>query len=137
PWLVSHQHLTVGQVVGGVIYLFSGLQPAIQILVNAGGTILVSFGVVLARLAETSAGNALAERHGTLVVIAHWISSAMCADRILVMDGADTILGGHRDLLASSSLYADLVGYRDHAMAPDWRAEQAFQPAARHRGSVG
>ncbi|MBV8541040.1 MAG: ABC transporter ATP-binding protein, partial [Pseudonocardiales bacterium] len=33
PWLVSHQHLTVGQVVGGVIYLFSGLQPAIQILV--------------------------------------------------------------------------------------------------------
>jgi hypothetical protein len=38
PWLVTHQHLTVGQIVGGVIYLFSGLQPAIRILVNAGGT---------------------------------------------------------------------------------------------------
>jgi ATP-binding cassette subfamily C protein len=55
PWLVTHQHLTAGQVAGGVIYLFSGLQPAIQMLVNAGSTILVSLGVVLGRLAEISA----------------------------------------------------------------------------------
>jgi ABC-type multidrug transport system fused ATPase/permease subunit len=54
PWLVTHHHLTVGQIVGGVIYLFSGLQPAIQALVNAGGTIVVSLGVVLGRLAEIS-----------------------------------------------------------------------------------
>ncbi|MGH3787844.1 MAG: ABC transporter ATP-binding protein [Pseudonocardiaceae bacterium] len=55
PWLLSHQHLTVGQLIGGVLYLFSGLQPAIQVLVNAGGTILVSLGVVLGRLAEITA----------------------------------------------------------------------------------
>ncbi len=55
PWLLTHQDLTVGQIVGGVLYLFSGLQPAIQIVVNAGGTILVSLGVVLGRLAEISA----------------------------------------------------------------------------------
>lgn len=55
PWLMTHQHLTAGQVAGGVIYLFSGLQPAIQMLVNAGSTILVSLGVVLGRLAEISA----------------------------------------------------------------------------------
>jgi ABC-type multidrug transport system fused ATPase/permease subunit len=54
PWLMTHQHLTAGQVAGGVIYLFSGLQPAVQILVNAGSTILVSLGVVLGRLAEIS-----------------------------------------------------------------------------------
>ncbi|MGH3770331.1 MAG: ATP-binding cassette domain-containing protein [Pseudonocardiaceae bacterium] len=93
-------------------------------------------------VAEARAENAFAERHGTLIVIAHRISSAMRADRILVMDGADAVLGGHRDLLASSSLYADLVGYWDHALAPDWHAEQAFQPVARrpaerHRGPVG
>ncbi|MGH3886830.1 MAG: ABC transporter ATP-binding protein [Pseudonocardiaceae bacterium] len=320
PWLVTNQHLTIGQVVGGVFYLFSGLQPAIQMLVNAGGTILVSLGVVLARLAEISAeppvpaahppallpagcdlnydldvdgvtfaysphaepivrdltlhlpagmhlavvgpsgvgkstlanllarlatpqrgrlrlgglvleqvdegylrrtmalipqeayvfagsirdnlvylqpdatsaeideavavvglaetisrlggydaevppgGGALspgerqlialarvylspaqivildeatchldpigearaeqafAERHGTLIVIAHRISSAMRADRILVMDGADAVLGTHHSLLENNSLYAELAGYWDHTTAPDGRA---------------
>jgi ABC-type multidrug transport system fused ATPase/permease subunit len=55
PWLVTHQQLTGGQIVGGILYLFSGLQPAIKILVNAGGTIVVNLAVVLARLAEVSA----------------------------------------------------------------------------------
>ncbi len=54
PWFINHQQLSVGQIVGGVLYLFSGLQPAIQILVNAGSTIVVSLGVVLTRLAEIS-----------------------------------------------------------------------------------
>jgi ABC-type multidrug transport system fused ATPase/permease subunit len=314
PWLITYQHLTIGQIVGGVYYLFSGLQPAIQILVNAGGTIVVSLAVVLARLAEISAApptptanpsallpsncditldvdgvtfaysphaepivrdltlhipagmhlavvgpsgvgkstlanllarlavpqrgqlrlgdtvldqveelhlrsvialipqeayvfagtvrdnvaylqpraslaeidraaaavglkelitrlggydaeippgggglspgerqlialartylapaqivildeatchldpvaeakaeNAFAERHGTLIVIAHRISSAMRADRILLMDGADAVLGTHHNLLASNILYADLVGYWDRTIAP-------------------
>ncbi|MGH3824630.1 MAG: ABC transporter ATP-binding protein [Pseudonocardiaceae bacterium] len=69
-------------------------------------------------IAEARAEQAFAERHGSLVVIAHRISSAMRAERILVMDGADTVLGGHRDLLLSNSLYADLVGYWDHTMPP-------------------
>lgn len=55
PWLVTHGHVTVGALIGGVLYLFSGLQPAIQMLVKAGGTILVSLGVVLGRLAEITA----------------------------------------------------------------------------------
>lgn len=55
PWLLTHQQLTVGAIVGGVFYVFSGLQPAIQTLVNVGGTIVVNLGVVLARLAEVSA----------------------------------------------------------------------------------
>jgi ATP-binding cassette subfamily C protein len=67
-------------------------------------------------VAEAQAEQAFAERHGSLVVIAHRISSAMRAERILVMDGADTVLGSHRDLLVSNSLYADLVGYWDHTM---------------------
>ncbi|MGH3566654.1 MAG: ATP-binding cassette domain-containing protein [Pseudonocardia sp.] len=55
PWLLAEGYLTVGQIVGGVYYLFSGLEPAIQLLVNAGGTIFVSLGVVLNRLAEACA----------------------------------------------------------------------------------
>jgi len=64
-------------------------------------------------VAEARAEQAFAERPGTLVVVAHRISSAMRADRILVMDGADAVLGSHRELLATNSLYADLVGYWD------------------------
>ena len=62
-------------------------------------------------VAEAQAEQAFAERPGTLIVIAHRISSAMRAERILVMDGADAVLGSHHDLLANNALYADLVGY--------------------------
>ncbi|MGH8967723.1 MAG: ATP-binding cassette domain-containing protein, partial [Actinomycetes bacterium] len=70
-------------------------------------------------IAEARAEQAFAERHGTLIVIAHRISSAMRADHILVMDGASTVLGTHHDLLEYNSLYADLVGYWDHTYTPD------------------
>lgn len=62
-------------------------------------------------VAEARAEQAFAERPGTLVVIAHRISSALRADRILVMNGADLLLGTHDELLARSPLYADLVGH--------------------------
>ncbi|MGH8905604.1 MAG: ABC transporter ATP-binding protein [Egibacteraceae bacterium] len=62
-------------------------------------------------VAEARAEEAFAARPGALVVIAHRISSALRADRILVMDGADPILGTHESLLAESPLYADLVGH--------------------------
>lgn len=52
PWLLAGGHLTVGQIAGGAVYLFSGLQPAIVVLVSTGGTVLVNLGVVLGRLAE-------------------------------------------------------------------------------------
>jgi ATP-binding cassette subfamily C protein len=61
--------------------------------------------------AEARAERAFAARPGgTLVVVAHRISSARRADRILVMDGRDTACGTHEELLAASPLYRDLVG---------------------------
>jgi ABC-type multidrug transport system fused ATPase/permease subunit len=64
-------------------------------------------------ITEAHAEQAFAARGGTLVVIAHRISSALRAERILLMDGATPLLGTHQSLLAVSPLYADLVGNWD------------------------
>ncbi|MET7648712.1 ATP-binding cassette domain-containing protein [Streptomyces sp. NPDC005426] len=60
--------------------------------------------------AEARAETALAARAETLVVIAHRLSSARRADRILVVDGSRTVLGTSAELLRSSALYRDLTG---------------------------
>nr|WP_328875781.1 ABC transporter ATP-binding protein [Streptomyces sp. NBC_00287] len=61
--------------------------------------------------AEERAERAFAARPGgTLVVVAHRISSARRADRVLVMDGRTTAYGTHGELLGRSALYRDLVG---------------------------
>ncbi|OUD00454.1 ABC transporter ATP-binding protein, partial [Streptomyces swartbergensis] len=60
---------------------------------------------------EERAERAFAGRPGgTLVVVAHRISSARRAGRVLVMDGRSTACGGHEELMRSSALYRDLVG---------------------------
>jgi ABC-type multidrug transport system fused ATPase/permease subunit len=58
--------------------------------------------------AEARVEEAFAERRGSLIVIAHRISSARRADRVLLLDGTQTYLGSHRQLLESSPRYADL-----------------------------
>ncbi|TDD01357.1 ABC transporter ATP-binding protein [Saccharopolyspora terrae] len=61
--------------------------------------------------AEALAEHGFARRPGTLIVIAHRISSAERADRILLFSGTTPEVGTHDDLLARSDLYAELVGY--------------------------
>jgi ATP-binding cassette, subfamily C, bacterial len=61
--------------------------------------------------AEERAETAFARRGGTLIVIAHRISSALRARRVLVLDGARAQVGVHGTLLADSAMYRDLVGY--------------------------
>jgi ATP-binding cassette subfamily C protein len=68
-------------------------------------------------VAAAQAETAFAARPGTLIVIAHRMSSALRADRVLVLDGSSARVGDHATLLASSSLYRDLV---DH-----WQADHA------------
>ncbi|MFF7735563.1 ATP-binding cassette domain-containing protein [Streptomyces sp. NPDC007984] len=75
--------------------------------------------------AEERAERAFAARPGgTLVVVAHRISSARRAGRVLVMDGPSTAYGGHEELMRSCALYRDLVG--SWAPAP---ARRGSQPA--------
>ncbi len=52
-----------------------------------------------------------ADREGTLVVIAHRMSSALRARRIVVLDGSSLQVGTHEELLCRSSQYSDLLGY--------------------------
>jgi ATP-binding cassette subfamily C protein len=61
--------------------------------------------------AEARVEAALRRRPGALVVVAHRISSARRADEILLMDGDGVQRGTHDDLLATSPLYAELVGH--------------------------
>ncbi|MFD5162403.1 ATP-binding cassette domain-containing protein [Streptomyces hawaiiensis] len=74
---------------------------------------------------EEQAERAFAARPGgTLVVVAHRISSARRAGRVLVMDGRSTAYGSHEELMRSSALYRDLVG--SWAPAP---ARRGSEPA--------
>ncbi|MFY1702612.1 ATP-binding cassette domain-containing protein [Micromonospora sp. WMMA1923] len=63
--------------------------------------------------AEARVEEAFAARDGTLLVVAHRISSALRAHRVLVLDGGTPQLGGHRELLDHSATYRELVGYWD------------------------
>lgn len=60
---------------------------------------------------EARAEHALARRPGTLLVVAHRLSSAVRADRILVLDGVRAVCGTHGELLERSPLYRDLTGH--------------------------
>ena len=60
--------------------------------------------------AEARAEHAFRDRPGTLIVIAHRITSALRADRVLLLDGLDASFGDHETLLATSALYGELAG---------------------------
>ncbi|AJT69700.1 hypothetical protein T261_8104 [Streptomyces lydicus] len=60
--------------------------------------------------AEQRAEQAFADRPGTLIVIAHRITSAQRADRVLVLDGIRATVGSHTELLGRSALYRELAG---------------------------
>jgi ATP-binding cassette subfamily C protein len=69
-------------------------------------------------VAEERVERVLAARGGTLIVVAHRISSALRAQRIVLMDGANMFAGTHGELLANSPLYRDLVGLWDIGQGP-------------------
>ena len=72
--------------------------------------------------AEAHVERVFAERDGSLLVIAHRISSALRAQRVLVLDSGSALVGSHEELLPRSPLYRDLVGH--------WNAAPAFAPTA-------
>ena len=67
--------------------------------------------------AERRAEAAFRDRPGSLILVAHRISSARRADRVLLLDGSCTDLGSHHELTRRSPQYAELVGHWDRASA--------------------
>ncbi|MET8502564.1 ATP-binding cassette domain-containing protein [Streptomyces microflavus] len=78
--------------------------------------------------AETRAELAFAALPGALVVVAHRLSSARRADRILVMDGPRTCCGTSAELLRTSALYRDLAGLWEPDEAPRTSGEPDEAP---------
>jgi ATP-binding cassette subfamily C protein len=76
---------------------------------------------------EAAAERAFLDRGGTLVVIAHRVSSALRARRVLVLDGAEAALGTPDALVRSSPLYRDLVGY--------WNGDEPSRSDGSHAGA--
>ncbi|MEU0188730.1 ABC transporter ATP-binding protein [Streptomyces afghaniensis] len=92
--------------------------------------------------AEARAEEAFARRSGSLLVIAHRISSALRARHVLVLDGDRVLSGTHGEILERSVLYRDLVGHwsedgrvpqtgRDEADAAAGRRVRATPPRSR------
>lgn len=91
--------------------------------------------------AETRAELAFAALPGALVVVAHRLSSARRADRILVMDGPRTCCGTSAELLRTSALYRDLAGLWEpdeeprEKGEPDEAPRTSGEPDGRPRGN--
>jgi ATP-binding cassette, subfamily B, bacterial RamB/AmfA len=83
--------------------------------------------------AEERAETAFARRGGTLIVIAHRISSARRARRVLVLDGVRPQAGDHASLLVSSASYADLAGHWDNHRHPERELVTPRPPAETRR----
>ena len=61
--------------------------------------------------AEARVEAAFARREGTLIVVAHRLTSALRARRVLLMDGHQAVAGTHDELVKASPVYADLAGH--------------------------
>lgn|GEM_PF-616645 len=85
--------------------------------------------------AEERVERAFAARPGTLVVVAHRISSALRARRVLVLADGRPTLGRHDELLARSATYRELVGHW-HGEPVSQREPPAGPPPVDDSGAV-
>ncbi|MGW1275208.1 ATP-binding cassette domain-containing protein, partial [Streptomyces sp. NPDC002491] len=86
---------------------------------------------------ERRVEEAFRRRPGTVVTVAHRMSLARRADRVLLLDGTRPSTGTHDALLAEVPLYADLMGHWRTGTADAAGADRAGADriAARHTGA--
>jgi ATP-binding cassette subfamily C protein len=80
-------------------------------------------------VAERRAEQAFAERGGTLIVIAHRLSSALRAERVLVLDGVRAEAGTHEELSERSALYRELLAHWSAGAEAEQEPDQTSDPA--------
>ncbi len=91
------------------------LVVATRVLLSPAAVVILDEGTSrLDPAAEARVEEAFRRRGGTLIVVAHRISSARRADEVLVMDGRGIERGTHDELVERSVMYADLVGHWAH-----------------------
>ncbi|ONI87307.1 ABC transporter [Saccharothrix sp. ALI-22-I] len=101
---------TVGHAGGGLSGGEAQLLAAARVYASAADVVILDEATSsLDPAAEAVVEQAFAARGGTLIVIAHRLSSALRADLVLLMDGGPPLLGAHTDLLDASPLYRDLM----------------------------
>jgi ATP-binding cassette subfamily C protein len=83
--------------------------------------------------AEARVEEAFARRDGTLIVVAHRISSALRARHVLLLDGVAPVMGTHDELLTCSALYRDLVGHWQSGSTPAATSSPIWPTGLRHR----
>jgi ATP-binding cassette subfamily C protein len=101
---------TVGHAGGGLSGGEAQLLAAARVYASPADVVILDEAAsALDPAAEALVEQAFAARGGTLIVIAHRLSSALRANLVLLMDGGPPLLGSHHDLLATSPLYQDLM----------------------------
>ena len=91
------------------------LVVATRVLLSSATVVILDEGTSrLDPAAEARVEEAFRRRGGTLIVVAHRISSARRADEVMVMDGRGIERGTHDELVERSVMYADLVGHWAH-----------------------
>jgi ATP-binding cassette subfamily C protein len=79
---------------------------------------------------EAVAEQAFARRGGTLLVIAHRLTSAARAGQVLLLNGDEALTGTHDQLVTRSAFYADLVGHwTPHGSVPGTGRRKAVSGA--------
>jgi ABC-type multidrug transport system fused ATPase/permease subunit len=79
--------------------------------------------------AEARVERAFADRDGSLLIIAHRISSTLRARRVLLLDAGHALQGSHDDLLLRSALYRDLFGHWSNPPRQPPQAPMTTTPA--------
>ncbi|KOX20241.1 ABC transporter [Saccharothrix sp. NRRL B-16348] len=113
---------TVGHAGGGLSGGEAQLLAAARVYASPADVVILDEAAsALDPSAEALVEQAFAARGGTLIVIAHRLSSALRADLVLLMDGGPPLLGSHHDLLATSPLYRDLMAAWQPTPTPNIR----------------
>ncbi|MFI7072582.1 ATP-binding cassette domain-containing protein [Micromonospora sediminicola] len=82
--------------------------------------------------AAARAETAFRQRHGTLIVVAHHVSSALRADVVLLLQDGDSYLGTVREVARHSARFAEVLRYWSASPETQWAEGTGLGDAPAH-----